>query len=185
MASQSLMSKVDPNHDGRESCGICWHFSHFNRVSQMQRYQSHSTEGLKIEIAKRAKQFIGRRQHDPSEYIEQIVRQCTAFQELTTHQSFSTYTCMSCNEKSHSSDVRNILIQPLKKEDENLSLGHILSSNSVTTCHKICESCDQDRLHQMNEELLIHPSVLIINLQRFTAHVEEASVGFNTKRKSP
>ena len=92
---------------------------------------------------------------------------------------------MKCNKKSHTTDVRNILIQSLKKEDENLSLGHILSSNYVTTCRKICESCDQDRLHQMNEELLIHPSVLIINLQRFTAHVEEASIGFNTKRKSP
>ena len=49
------MSKVDPNHDGGEICGTCWHFSHFNCASQMHQYQSHSTDGLKIEIAKRAK----------------------------------------------------------------------------------------------------------------------------------
>ena len=122
MASQGLMSIVDPNHDGGNPCRICCHFSHFKQVGHLLPDKVHSTEALKTEIALHARQFSSNCQQDPVEYIEQILSQCTILQESSTYQSFNTYTCMTCKVKTHGTDVRNTLILPLRKEDENLSL---------------------------------------------------------------
>ena len=127
LASQYLLSHIDPNHDGINSCGICWFFSYYSRVSQLQPNQVHSSEGLKRRIARIANQFIGNRQQDPTEYIEAIVNQCSVFKELTSQQSVQTYTCISCNHKTPKLDYKNVLMQPLRKEDETLSLDQILS----------------------------------------------------------
>ena len=95
MASQCLMSKVDPNHDGtKNSCSICWHFSYLKRVSQLQRSVCHSSEPLKNQIALTATQFRGTNQHELSEYMVQILNGCSVFKELTSHQSLQTYTCL-------------------------------------------------------------------------------------------
>ena len=77
MASQNLMSIVDPNHGGGSSCRICWHFLHLKQVGHLLPDEVHSTEALKTEVALHARQFIGNRQQDPVEYIEQILSQCT------------------------------------------------------------------------------------------------------------
>ena len=90
---------------------------------------------------------------------------------------------MTCKAKTHGIDVRNTLILPLRKEDEKLSLGQILSNDNTSACTKICEPCNQNRNHKLHEELLIHPPVLIINLQRFKENVEENFVGFQNRRK--
>ena len=74
LASQHLVSLIDPNHDGINTCGICWLFSYYSRVSRLQPNQVHSSEGLKTRIARIANQFIGNRQQDPTEYIEEIGR---------------------------------------------------------------------------------------------------------------
>ena len=80
--------------------------------------------------------------------------------------------------------MRNTLILPLRKEDEKLSLGQILSNENTSTCTKIYDPCKQNRLHELNEEILIHPPVLIINFQRFKEHVEENLDDFQNRRKS-
>ena len=83
MASQGLMSIVDPNHDGGNPCRICWHFSHFKQVGHLLPNEVHSTEALKTEIALHARQFSSNCQQDPVEYIAQISRQCTILQEFS------------------------------------------------------------------------------------------------------
>ena len=72
MASQNLMSIVDPNHSGGSSCRICWHFLHLKQVGHLLPDEVHSTEALKTEVALHARQFIGNRQQDPVEFIKQI-----------------------------------------------------------------------------------------------------------------
>ena len=135
-------------------------------------------------MAQRAKQFIGNRQQDPVEYIEEILGQCSIFKQLTSLEVVHTYTCISCNNKSHQTDRRNILIQPLRKEDETLTLNQILSRSSVSNSQKICDSCGLNRQHEISEEILIYPSVLIINLQRFKAITGENALQFKRTRKS-
>ena len=95
------------------------------RVSQSQRNLCHSSESLKNQIALTAAQFRGTNQHDPSEYMVQILNGCSVFKELTSHQSLQTYTCLKCNTITRKVDHRNILIQPMKREDENLNLNEI------------------------------------------------------------
>ena len=72
MASQNLMSIVDPDHGGGSSCRICWHFLHLKQIGHLLPDEVNSTEALKTEVALHARQFIGNRQQDPIEYIEQI-----------------------------------------------------------------------------------------------------------------
>ena len=175
------MSHVNPDHDGRKACSICWQFSYFSRVSQSQRNKHHTSEHLKDIIAKSARQFIGNRQQDPAEYLEQIMNQCSEFKQLTSHQSIQNFTCISCNTKTQTLDDRNVLIQPPRKEDETLDLNQILSKPKVSSCNKNCEKCGLDKQHEVNEELLICPPVLIINLQRFKT---EQRVNFYGRRKS-
>ena len=179
------MSKVDPNHDRtKNSCSICWHFSYLKRVSQSQRNLCHSSESLKNQIALTAAQFRGTNQHDPSEYMVQILNGCPMFKELTSHQSLQTYTCLKCDTKTQKVDERNIIIQPMKREDENLNLNQMLSKLQVSSCTKICDSCKCNGLHQVSEELLILPSVLIINLQRFIQVTDERTFDSQRRRKS-
>ena len=135
-------------------------------------------------MAQKAKQFIGNCQQDPIEYIEEILGQCSIFKQLTSLEVLHTYTCISCNNKSHQTDRRNILIQPLRKENETLTLNQILSRSSVSNSQKICDSCGLNRQHEISEEILIYPSVLIINLQRFKAITGENALQFKRTRKS-
>ena len=109
MSLQNFMSHVNPNHDGRKAYSICWEFSYFCRVSQSQRNKHHTSEHLKDIIAKSARQFIGNRQQDPAEYLEQIMNQCSEFKQLTSHQSIQNFTCISCNTKTQTLDDRNVL----------------------------------------------------------------------------
>ena len=109
------------------------------------------------------------------------MNQCSEFKQLTPHQSIQNFTCISCNTKTQTLDDRNVLIQPLRKEDETLDLNQILSKPKVSSCNKNCEKCGLDKQHEVNEELLICPPVLIINLQRFKT---EQRVNFHGRRKS-
>ena len=177
MSSHNLMSNVSPDHDGRKACSICWQFSYFSRVSQSQRNKHHTSEHLKDIIAKSARQFIGNRQQDPAEYLEQIINQCSEFKQLTSHQSIQNFTCISCNTKTQTLDDRNVLIQPLRREDETLDLNQILSKPKVSSSNKNCEKCGLDKQFEVNEELLICPPVLIINLQRSIFMAEERHLG--------
>ena len=51
----------------------------------------------------------------------------------------------------------------------------------MSSCNKNCEKCGFDKQHEVNEELLICPPVLNINLQRFKT---EQRVNFHGRRKS-
>ena len=142
MASKTLTSQIDKNHDLRKQCGICTSFSYFERVSRLQQQswqlnQCHSTKGLKDCVSKMAKQFIGSRQHDPAEYMGEILNQCSLFKERTLHQSLLTYTCINCREESPRADERNMLIQPLWKANKFLTLSEILENNVISRCKKI------------------------------------------------
>ena len=106
------------------------------------------------------------------------------FKNLTSHQSIETYTCLNCDKKSHKPDDRNIFLQPLTRENENQTLNEIISGAHISSCEKICESCNVNGLHQKSEELFILPSVLIINLQRFVQSTAVEGNDFQKRRKS-
>ena len=107
MASQNLMSRVDPNHDQmKRSCEICRQFSYLTRVGQLQPHICHSTDPFRNVIGQFANEFLGRRQQDPAEFIGQILNNCSNFKKVTSHQSLQTYTCLNCNTKSNVPDDR-------------------------------------------------------------------------------
>ena len=98
LASQTLMSKVNHDHGSMyqgQSCGICYFFSYYKRLNLFQSNEPDSTEALKNRMAQKAKQFIGNRQQDPVEYIEEILGQCSIFKQLTSLEVVHTYTCIS------------------------------------------------------------------------------------------
>ena len=125
-----------------------------------------SARPLKALVAHSSPNFRSNRQQDCTEFANSVLEKCELLTELTQSIVYVTYKCRRCSKTTTDRENRNILYESITGS----TLGEIIGSNrerSFPIFQKDCTRCKMETDHDHDENILMMPELLLINLQRF------------------
>ena len=119
-------------------------------------------------IAEKYPEFQSTNFQDPSEFISCLISECQKLTQLTKCEIISSYQCNNCDEVTNDADhderFRNIIY--LKINGNSIAEIILNARTAKDTLLQRCLWCENMNHHEITQNWLILPSVLIISLHR-------------------
>ena len=130
---------------------------------------SQSSLLLKEWVAAKYEQFNSSRQQDPSEFMNCVINECNILSRLTKSEIIKSYRCQSCPYSWDESESNERFQNIINLNIIGSSMAEIVSKTmtNIQPEWERCRSCNVINYHEMKQNWIILPSVLIITLQRF------------------
>ena len=142
-----------------------------------------SARPLKAFVAQFKEEFRNNNQQDADEFIQCLFSQCEILRELTKSVVIVNYKCKRCGKKINKEDERNVFYENI----DGSSIAEIISSTKrkFPTFLEQCSECRLETQFEKNEEIVLLPDVLIVNLQRVQRSRSNRILGKNCTEIEP